>query len=107
VIGGGGYLSLRSFQKLLIALVHQLGNFAADQVSWIGEDLYTIILIFLDLGRTTLLLQEHAVLRSWGFDQVEPMIAQPGYRVLITAFFYFCGHFPCFSLLPGLDAASR
>ena len=50
VVGGGGDFGLGGFQKLLVAAVDQLGDFAADQVAGIGKDLDAVVAIFLDGG---------------------------------------------------------
>src|SRR5581483_7442368 len=38
VIGRSGHFELRSFKELLVALIGELGDFASDQVSGVGED---------------------------------------------------------------------
>ena len=83
VIGGRGNFILRSFQKLLVAAVDQLRDFAADLVSGIGEDLHRPIGIFLNGRRHTIFLDEHAVLRARRFDQVKAVLAQPVHRVFV------------------------
>jgi len=50
MVGGGWDFSFGGFQKLLVATVDQFGNFAADQVSGVGEDLHGIVAVFLDGG---------------------------------------------------------
>jgi len=38
------------FEKLLVSLVDQFGNFAADQVAGLSEHLYPVVTVLLDGG---------------------------------------------------------
>ena len=92
MIGGGRHFCFRCFQKLLIALVDQLGNFAPNQVPGISEDLYMIVAVLLDGSRHIVFFHEHPVLRAGGLDQVKAMIPQPGNSVFVSSFFNLGGH---------------
>ena len=92
MVGGGRHFGLGGLQKLLVAPVDQLGNFAADQVSGIGEDLHAVVAVFLDGGGDVVFLEEHAALRARSFDQVKTVLAQPADRVFVSSLLYFGCH---------------
>src|SRR5580700_9581568 len=89
----GGDFILGSLQKLLVAAVHEFGNFAADHVAGIGENLYSVDAVFLDGGGTTVLLQEHTSLGSRSFDQVKTVLTQPVQGFVIGPMFCCGCHF--------------
>src|SRR6266566_6912814 len=93
MIGSGGHFGLRGLEYLLIAAVDELGNFSADQVPRVGENLHTVVAIFLDRRRDIVLLQKHATLSARRFDQIKTMIAQPLHGVFKCAFLYLGCHF--------------
>src|SRR5581483_7229035 len=92
-------------EDLLVSLIHQLRDFAADQVTGVGENLHRVSAIFLNGGRHVVLLQKHTPLCTGSFDQIESMIAQPAESVFITALLFRFRHFK--PSLFRLDAACR
>ena len=89
MIGRRRHFGLRRFQKLLVAAIDELRNFAADQVSRVRENLRSAVIRLLDRRRAVVLLQEDAGLRARSFNQVKAMILQPGYRVFVGSLFDF------------------
>ena len=85
VIGRSRDLSLGSLQELLVSLINELGDFAADQESGISKDLHAAIGRCFDRRGTVVLLYKHAVLYARRFQDVEAVIFQPGYGVFISA----------------------
>ena len=85
VIGRSRDLSLRRLQELLVSLINELGDLAADQEPGISEDLHAAVGRRFDRRGTIVLLYKHAVLYARRFQDVEAVIFQPGYGVFISA----------------------
>src|SRR5258708_17020668 len=83
---------LGGFQKLLVAAIDELGNFAADQIAGVSENLHAVVPVFLDGGGNVVFPQKDTALHSRGLDQIKSMIAQPAQRVFITSLLYLGCH---------------
>ena len=89
MVGCGGDLGFGGLEKLLVALVDQAGDLAADQDAWFGKKTHPTIGGLLNGGRAVQFFQEDAVLRPRGFQDVKSMIAKPAYSFFIRAFIFF------------------
>ena len=107
VVGRRGNLGLGSFQKLLVALVNQLGNFGADQVAGISEDLDATIFRLLDRSRNVVFLYKDAAAGSGCLEHVKGVLAQVVYGVFKCFQFELARHLCCSipSMSARLDAA--
>ena len=77
MVRAGWKFILRSLQKLLVTAVHQLGDFAADQIAGIGEDLhaFSVSAVFLDRGGDIVFAQEHAAGGAGSFNDAGFVVA--------------------------------
>src|SRR5579859_2262725 len=94
VVGGGGNLGLGSLEEFLVALIDEAGDFTADQNAGLGEEAHAAVLSFFNRSGTGVFLQEHAVLSSGSFQNLESVVAQPVHRVFISWFLSFLCHYP-------------
>src|SRR5207245_9638333 len=84
---------LRGLQHLLVAAVDELGDFSADKVARVSENLYSVVAILLDRRRDVVLPQEHASLRARRIDQIKAVVAKPLHGVFVSSLFYLGCHF--------------
>src|ERR1700683_2126413 len=93
MVGGCWDFGLGGFEKLLVSPVNQLRDFAANQVAWISKNLHPVVAVFLDGGRYVVLLKKDASLRTWRFQHIKAVVAQPIQRVFVSPLFYLRCHF--------------
>src|SRR5262249_27471997 len=74
---GGRHLALGGHEELLISAIDELGDLALDKVSGTREHFHAAVIAHLDGGRTTVLLEEHALLRTRSFQDLKAVLAQP------------------------------
>src|SRR5260370_38820871 len=93
MIGGGGDFGLRVFKYRLVAAVDELGDFSADNVARVSENLHSVVAFFLDRRRDVVLPQERASLLARCFDQIKAVVAKPLLGVSVRWLFYLVCHF--------------
>src|SRR5262249_26254359 len=105
MIGGGGNFRLGRLEEFLISLVDQARDFAADQDTGLGKEANAAVRGFFNGRGAVELLDEHPVLRSWSFQDVESVITKPVDGFFISAFFGLLGHYPPDAIsIPNTDA---
>src|SRR5262249_11523953 len=92
MVGGRWYFGLAALEELLVPLVYEPGNFAAEQVAGFSENACSAVVSLFDGGGDVQLLQEHSVLCAGCVENVKAMLAQPGDSFIIGWWVKFLGH---------------
>src|ERR1700751_3318600 len=98
MICGRWDLGLRGLQELLIALVDQLRDLAADQVAGVGEDLRAFAVVLLDRCRNAVFLYKDPPSGTRSFQYIESMLPEPTHCVFVRFLFKLSCH--CLESIP-------
>src|SRR4029077_11148704 len=92
MVGGGRNLCFCGLEELLLSLVDQPRDLAADQDAGLGKETHSAIIGFLNGRGAVELLQENTVLRSRGFQDVKSVVTKPVHSFFIRGLLSFLCH---------------
>ena len=73
-------------------MVHQLGDFAIDEIAGISKYLHAAVVGTLDRRGAVIFLQEHATAGAGGLQYIEAVVAKPGDSFFKRFGLNFLGH---------------